>query len=90
MSLDMPEGAEILNFAVHNNVPCIWALVDPTAHTEIRQFKVVGTGADIHPRALRKDGLVKVMNQGTVDTLDYVGTIINYEHYYVWHLFEVL
>ena len=86
----MPEGAELLNFAIHNNTPCIWALVDPTAHTETREFRVVGTGNDIHPRALRKDGLTKVINEGYTDTLDYIGTITNHEFQFVWHLFEVI
>ena len=42
----MPEGAEILTVQIQNDVPYLWALVDPEARTEIRGIAMFGTG---HP-----------------------------------------
>jgi hypothetical protein len=44
--LTMPKGAEILTVQVQNNIPCIWALVDPDAEIEHREFCMFGTGHD--------------------------------------------
>ena len=45
-NISMPIGAEILTVQAQNGEPCIWALVDPKADTEIRFFEIFGTG---HP-----------------------------------------
>jgi hypothetical protein len=45
-NISMPIGAEILTCQAQNQIPCIWALVDPKAETEIRTFEIYGTG---HP-----------------------------------------
>jgi hypothetical protein len=42
--LDMPEGAKILSLQVQNDMPCIWALVDPSAENVKRTFVIIGTG----------------------------------------------
>lgn len=42
----MPVGAKVLTVQVQHDVPCIWAVVDPSADRETRRFAVVGTG---HP-----------------------------------------
>lgn len=42
--LRLPEGAEILILQMQRNVPCIWALVDPSKPLRLRVFVTVGTG----------------------------------------------
>lgn len=42
----MPIGAEILAVQAQNEIPCLWALVDPDAEKEIRYIEIFGTG---HP-----------------------------------------
>ena len=44
--LKLPVGAKILMVQVQNQIPCIWALIDPDAVYEDRQFRLAGTG---HP-----------------------------------------
>jgi hypothetical protein len=46
--IEMPKGAEILTAQNQVGIPCLWALVDPTAEKETRTFEVVGTGHPIH------------------------------------------
>lgn len=43
----MPVGAEILTIQTQDEMPCIWALVDPDNEKELRHFEVYGTGHDI-------------------------------------------
>lgn len=43
----VPVGAEILYVAEQFNKPCLWALVDPQAPRESRQFQMAGTGVDL-------------------------------------------
>lgn len=45
--VQMPKGAEVLAVQVQRDRPCIWAMVDPAAATEIRHFETFGTGHDI-------------------------------------------
>lgn len=40
----MPVGAEVLAVREQRGVPCLWAIVDPTAPTEARTFMVEITG----------------------------------------------
>lgn len=42
--LVMPVGARPLKLAIQAGVPCLWALVDPTAPLEERHVRVYGTG----------------------------------------------
>lgn len=46
VTLQMPTGARLLDVQVQDNALVVWALVDPDAPTEARQFRVAGTG---HP-----------------------------------------
>lgn len=48
-AITIPEGAEILTVQVQREQLVLWALVDPTAPTEIREFRVMGTGHEIGP-----------------------------------------
>jgi len=40
----MPEGAEILSVQTQDGHPYLWALVNPSAPTEDRKFRLYGTG----------------------------------------------
>lgn len=46
-TLDMPVGAEILTVQEQYGHPQMWALVDPYADTEEREFNSYGTGQDV-------------------------------------------
>jgi hypothetical protein len=47
-ALSMPVGSIILTVQVQEQIPCLWALVDPAAPHERRCFRTYGTG---HPVA---------------------------------------
>ena len=47
-TIEMPVNAEILTVQTQNEIPCIWALVDPTQVKEKRFIEVFGTGHDVH------------------------------------------
>lgn len=42
--IEMPQGAMILKAEMQGKNPCIWALVNPDALREVREFRVLGTG----------------------------------------------
>lgn len=46
-TIEMPVNAEILTVQTQNEIPCIWALVDPTETRENRFIEVFGTGQDV-------------------------------------------
>lgn len=54
VQVSMPCGARILCVQTQENADadhvdvCLWALVDPTAKTEVRTFQIVGTGHPIN------------------------------------------
>jgi hypothetical protein len=73
VEIEMPEGAKLLHFGLQDEVPMLWALVDPDAPMAPRRFRFAGTGHII-------DGSL---------SLDYVGTIIAHMGRFVWHLFEI-
>lgn len=73
-TLDLPRGAKVLSVQAQNGVAQMWAMVDPKAATEKRDFMVVGTG---HPIA---DSEVQHMH--FVDTFQMKGGAL------VFHLFE--
>jgi hypothetical protein len=43
-TLNLPKGAEILTIKLQNNIPTLWALVNPMTVTEERHICIVGTG----------------------------------------------
>ena len=79
--LELPIGAEILTVHTQNEIPCLWALVDPDADQETRHFEVYGTG---HPvrydsnRAKPKLGIDRI----------YIGTFQLHNGILVFHVFE--
>ena len=69
----MPEGCELLTVQVQGVTAQLWALVDPEAPLETRQFVVAGTGQ------LLPDWL---------GASDYVGTYQAHGGALIWHLFR--
>ncbi len=72
LSIQMPAGAKLLHVDVQGGQPCIWALVDPAAPTENRNFRLAGTGHPIE----------------AVDCEVYFGTFMLREGALVFHLFD--
>jgi len=50
LSIAMPVGSKILYAREQRDQICIWALVDPEAKTETKQFEVYATGHDVPDR----------------------------------------
>ena len=74
--IPMPKGAEVISVASQFNKACMWALVDPKAELEPREFKVAGTGLDI---------------VHDVDVpLKFIGTFQLAEGRFIGHLFEII
>ena len=46
-TIEMPVNAEILTVQTQNEIPCIWAFVDPTETKENRFIEIFGTGHEI-------------------------------------------
>jgi len=53
--IQMPRGARVLCVQIQDDVPTIWALVDPNAELEGRHFRLMVTGG-----AFDADGLTYV------------------------------
>lgn len=99
LELEMPKEAVILAVqtqktvlgemlgALGSEAPCIWALVNEEAPTEVRRFRLIGTGQDLPDGIIRVRG-VPIPN-GYIKAplvLDYIGTF--QEGPFVWHLWE--
>jgi hypothetical protein len=74
--IPMPKGAQILAVQAQQQLPCLWALVDPEKkhETETRIIETFGTGHEI-------DDAPPVMR-------NYVGTYQLHGGALVWHIFE--
>jgi len=59
--IDMPKGATILYFGVQNDTPQIWVLIDSSATTEKRKFRLAGTGHPIEEVELKYVGTVLML-----------------------------
>ncbi len=71
--ITMQKGAIILSVDVQHGAGVqVWALVDPEAPTELRRFRVAGTG---HP--LEED----------IELLRFIGTVQMMGGQLVWHIF---
>ena len=73
-NLTMQKGAKVLTVQVQGDQPCIWALIDASAPTEVRRFRVAGTGHWLEQERA---------------CLDYVGTFQLNDGQLVFHLFEI-
>lgn len=72
--LELPEGAEILTVQMQTGVPCLWALVDPTADKKCRLIRIAGTGHFLNDEIEHR----------------YIGTFQMAGGQLVFHAFEVL
>lgn len=75
--ISMPKDAEILTIQVQDNIPCLWALVDPDEKKQTRAIEIFGTGHSID--ADRLPGNRK-----------YISTFQIMENGMVFHVFEYL
>ena len=75
VNISIPKNAELLSVQTQRNIPCIWALVDPTEPLETREFEIFGTG---HP--IKCDNIYISRN--------FIGTFQVNEDSLVFHLFE--
>lgn len=46
----VPIGAEFIAARMQNGRITVWAIVDPLAETELRQFQVYGTGEELRSK----------------------------------------
>lgn len=72
--IPLPDGAQVLCVQTQNDMPMLWAIVDPEKTKVKRAFRVYGTG---HP----------LQGFERVDT--YIGTFQLLKNYLVFHVFEV-
>ena len=73
IEVEMPAYSEVLYFAMQDNTPCIWVIVEPESKPIIKKFKLFGTGYDIYD----------------AHKLRYIGTVLLFNGAQVYHLFEV-
>ncbi len=71
-TLEMPQGARLLSVQGQNDVPTLWAMVDPTSSTVSRTIHLVGTGSYGTDEA----------------TMPHVGTVQTHGGQLVWHVFD--
>lgn len=70
----LPIGAEILCLQTQDEIPCIWALVEPDAELKLRTFEIFGTGHDVPDSEKRRR---------------YIGTYQLRKGMLVFHCFEI-
>lgn len=73
VTITMPKGAEILSVQTQDDVPTVWALVDPKAPPVSRLFHIFGTG---HPIP------------GLFGPSSFVATFQQRDGAFVWHMFD--
>ena len=71
--IEMQQGAEILCIQTQNEIPCIWALVEPNATVTKRTFEIFSTGHNVPENANRS----------------YIGTYQLNNGQLVFHCFEL-
>ena len=76
ITIEMPVAAKILSLQVQNDIPCIWAVVDPKAQIETRTFIMFGTGHQI--------------NVDLQQRYNFIGSFQMMNGHLVFHLFEEL
>ena len=70
----MPKGAKVLSVHIQRGMAQMWALVDPTAEVEERQFVAIGTG--------HAHDIFTVSGR-------FIGTYVYPDTHEVYHLFEI-
>lgn len=71
--VSMPKGARVLSVDVQHGDVQVWVLVDPEAPTELRKFRMAGTG-----HSLEKE----------IESLRFIGTVQMMGGNLIWHIFE--
>lgn len=71
----MPYDAKVLTVQVQREVPQIWALTNPNNRSEVREFRMVGTG---HPI------------EESLNNLKYIGSFQLVNETLMYHLFEII
>lgn len=71
----MPKGAVIIAIQLINEVPTMWALVNPRIKKESRYFKVFGTDWDI--------------DTDIYPLKEHLGTILASSGRLIWHVYEI-
>ena len=71
-SLLMPKGANILTVQTQNEIPCLWALVDPEGNKEERIIEIFGAGNPVNDEIDRR----------------YIGTYQSMRGSFIGHVFE--
>lgn len=74
-SIQMPAGAQVLSFQVQYGEMQLWALVNPSASSTPRHFRLAGTG---HPI------------EEAVSRLRFIGTVQLRGGSLIFHLFEIV
>lgn len=69
IELRMPKSAEILSVQVQHGIPCIWAGIKLDNGTEMRKFKVLGTGHPIGVGGLKFIGTFQLYDGAFVGHL---------------------
>jgi len=88
VDIEMPKGAKLLDVQMQGSQenalgflgpvdgkPCLWAMVDSEAETEVRKFRILGTG--------------HYYEDEPVDEYEYIGTFQMGNGELVLHLFEI-
>lgn len=75
VDVDMPRGAQILHVDKQGDRIYAWALVNPNAPTETREFRIMGTGRAVPDADFESEGL------------SHLGTVM--ADPFVWHIFKV-
>jgi hypothetical protein len=75
LSIEMPKDAEILSVQMQNDIPCVWALVNPENKVKEKVIEIFGTGHEMHC-----DGISR----------KFIGTFQMHGGLLVFHLFERL
>jgi hypothetical protein len=73
--LTMPRGAKVLSCALQHGKLCLWALVEPSAPHEVREFGIFATGEPIHDAEARQ---LKFVATFQVDGGDFIFHVFEY------------
>lgn len=80
MDIEMPKDAQVLTIQCQNDIPVIWALVNPDNEKEKKHFELFGTGHDVPTRQGQKGRTIPIKRK-------YINTF-QMKDGLVFHLFE--
>ena len=64
--VEMPLEASILTVQVQNNIPCLWALVDPEMPPSRRTIYIRGTGHEFDVKSFKYINTFQQLNGGLI------------------------